>query len=99
MKLMSVYAPQQLFPPLDRFPPMPRYFFHTHNGVTVLDVRGLEFPNFRVARDEAIRTCGEMLRQIPFFINNGDPFQLWVTDQPGGKGKKLLTLTVSAENG
>jgi hypothetical protein len=78
---------------------MPRYFFHTHNGVTVLDDRGLEFPNFRAARDEAIRTCGEMLRQIPSAINNGDPFQLWVTDQPEGKGKKLLTLTVSAENG
>jgi hypothetical protein len=28
-----------------------------------------------------------------------DPFQLWVTDQPEGKGKKLLTLTVSVENG
>lgn len=78
---------------------LPRYFFHTHNGETVLDHRGLEFPDFRAARDEAIRTCGEMLRQIPSAINNGDPFQLWVTDQPEGKGKKLLTLTVSVENG
>ena len=40
-----------------------------------------------------------MLRQIPSAINNGDPFQLWVTDQPEGKGKKLLTLTVLAETG
>ena len=32
-------------------------------------------------------------------LNDEDPFQLWVTDQPEGKGKKLLTLTVSAENG
>jgi hypothetical protein len=77
---------------------LPRYFFHTHNGETVLDHRGLEFPT-RAARDEAIRTCGEMLRQIPSAINNGDPFQLWVTDQPEGKGKKLLTLKVLAENG
>jgi hypothetical protein len=46
----------------------------------VLDHRGLEFPNFRAARDEANRTRGEMLRQIPSAINNGDPFQLWVTD-------------------
>jgi hypothetical protein len=76
---------------------MPRYFFHTHNGVTVLDDRGLEFPNFRAARDEAIRTCGEMLRQIPSFINDGDPFLGHY--QPEGKGMKLLTLTVSAENG
>jgi hypothetical protein len=28
----------------------------------------------------------------------GNPFRLWVTDQPGGKGKKLLTLTVWAES-
>jgi hypothetical protein len=40
-----------------------------------------------------------MLRQIPSAINNGDPFQLLVTDQPEGKGEKLLTLTVSVENG
>ena len=71
----------------------------TASSTQVLDGRGLEFPNFRAARDEAFRTCGEMLRQIPSAINNGDPFQLWVTDQPEGKGKKLLTLTVLAETG
>jgi len=57
------------------------------------------FPTFEPHATKPIRTCGEMLRQIPSAINNGDPFQLWVTDQPEGKGKKLLTLTVSAENG
>ena len=30
----------------------------TNDGETVLDEQGLEFPNFRAARDEAIRTCG-----------------------------------------
>ena len=75
---------------------MPRYFFHTHNGETVLDHRGLEFPNFRAARDEAIRTCGEMLRQIPSAINNGDPFQLWVTDQPEHPGALTEFLATRA---
>jgi hypothetical protein len=37
---------------------MPRYFFDTHNGETVLDHRGLEFPNFRAAREDRRHSDG-----------------------------------------
>jgi hypothetical protein len=29
---------------------------------------------------------------------NGDPWRIWVTDEPLGKGKTLLTLCFTAES-
>jgi hypothetical protein len=51
---------------------MPRYFFHMRDGSTVLDAEGTELPDLKAARDEAIRACGEMLRDIPNTINDGE---------------------------
>jgi hypothetical protein len=76
---------------------MSRYFFHLEAAEMVLDGEGLEFPNPKAARDEAIQACGEMLRDIPDAINDGKPFRLWVTDSPHGRGNLVFTLTVTAE--
>jgi hypothetical protein len=78
---------------------MPRYFFHMQDGSTVLDAEGTELPDLKAARDEAIQACGEMLRDIPNAINDGEPFRLWVTDGPRGQGNRVFALTVAAENG
>jgi hypothetical protein len=80
---------------------MPRYFFHTEDGETILDSQGMELPDLKAARAEAIRTCGEMLCHIPsaIDIDNGYPFRVWVTDQPSGGGSKMFTITVATENG
>jgi hypothetical protein len=78
---------------------MTRYFFHVKDGTTVLDAEGFEFPTLKAAREEAIRACGDMLRDLPSTVTNGDPFRLWVTDQPSGHGNTIFTLTVTAKSG
>jgi hypothetical protein len=78
---------------------MARYFFHMEDGCTIFDSEGVDLPNLEAARLEAIQAFGEMLRDIPNAVKQGDPFRLWVTNQPGGKGIKMFTLTVIAENG
>src|SRR5947209_20348440 len=64
-----------------------RLFFHVHDGTTILDDEGTDFPDVNAARDEAIRTCGEMVREVPAIIQSGggDVWRLWVTDQPDGR--------------
>ena len=78
---------------------MPRFFFHVEDGATFLDADGIDFPDLKAARDEAIRATGEMLRETPNAIHRGDPLRMWVTDQPRGEGAKLFALTVAAEDG
>jgi hypothetical protein len=40
---------------------MPRYFFHLEDGHTIIDHEGIELLNLRVARDQAVRSSGEIL--------------------------------------
>jgi hypothetical protein len=79
--------------------PMSRYFFHVQDGSPVLDNEGLELPNLDAAREEAIRSCGELVRELPKALKKGDPFRLWVTDEPNGRGRTIFTVKVAAENG
>jgi hypothetical protein len=76
---------------------MPRYFFHSQDGATVLDSTGLDLPSLDAAREEAIRSCGEMLLKVRHAIHDGDPFRLWVTDQAEGRGKKVFGLIVTVD--
>ena len=75
------------------------YFFHIQDGDTMLDAEGVELPDLNAAREEAIRACGEIVRDIPTAFKNGEPFRLWVTNQPNGRGIKMFTVTVTAEDG
>jgi hypothetical protein len=45
----------------------------------------------------AIQVCGEMLRDVTLAINNGEPFRLWVTDQPPERDT-LFALTVAVQS-
>ena len=78
---------------------MPRFFFHVEDGATFLDADGIDFPDLKAARDEAIRATAEILREIPNAIHKGDPIRIWVTDQPRGEGAKLFALRVAADDG
>jgi hypothetical protein len=78
---------------------MIRFFFHMQDDSTTLDDEGTELPDVNAAKQEAIRACGEMIREIPAAIRRGNVWRLWVTDQPLGRGHTLFTLTVAAENG
>jgi hypothetical protein len=44
--------------------PMPRYFFHVHDGVDQPDTEGVEFPSPEDARTEAVTAMGEALRDL-----------------------------------
>ena len=74
-----------------------RYYFHIRDGVTLVDEVGVECADLRELRTEAIRTSAEMLtglRGQDFWT--GEPWSLWVTDQPKGKGNTVLSLTLTA---
>ena len=77
---------------------MPRYFFHLQDDILSLDEQGIEFPDVNTAREEAVRACGEIIREIPVTIRRGGEWRLWVTDQPDGSGNRVFTLTVATQN-
>jgi hypothetical protein len=79
---------------------MPRYYFNIKDGYTSLDEVGVELADIDAARKEAVTFSGEVLRDATGeTLWEGQPWQLWVTDQPGGKGKTFLTLSFSAVEG
>ena len=78
---------------------MSLFFFHVRDGSTTFDGDGVEFPDVEAARREAIVACGELLREVPAAIWNGDSVRLWVTDQPDGQGNTLYSLNISPDAG
>ena len=79
---------------------MQRYFFHLKDGHTALDAEGTELADLNAARQEAVKFSGEVLREGPGdTLWKGEPWRLWVTDQPDGRGKTFFTLHFSAVEG
>ena len=73
---------------------MPRYFFHVRDGRDIPDNVGTELPSLEAARVEAVRSSGEMLRDIKGSTEfwSGDDWVMNVTDEAG---KPVLTLRFS----
>jgi hypothetical protein len=71
---------------------MPRYFFHVHDGADQPDPTGTEFADFKAARGEAVRACGEMLRDIDGDLPIGSEWRMDVADETG---RTILTLRFS----
>jgi hypothetical protein len=72
---------------------MPRYYFHLRDGETVLDPDGVDFADIAGMKREALTTSGEMLKNLneeSFWA--GEPWTLWVTEEPEGTGACVLTL-------
>jgi hypothetical protein len=46
---------------------MPRYFFHTEGQSIITDQEGVELPNVKAARAEAMRTAGQIMREAGLF--------------------------------
>ncbi|MEA2993226.1 MAG: hypothetical protein QOD40_2146 [Alphaproteobacteria bacterium] len=79
---------------------MPRYFFNVEDGKRLLDDTGEDLPNLVAAQDAAMRTTLDLLKgSFKERVWNGKPWRIWVTDEPLGKGKTLLTLCFTAESG
>ena len=73
---------------------MPRYFFHVYDGSSAPDTDGTELPDIYTAQAQAIRTSGEILRDMGAKFWNGTEWRLEVADE---RGDTLFVLRFSAE--
>jgi hypothetical protein len=62
---------------------MPQYFFHTQTQARAIDGEGLELSGDAEARSEAIKSCGEMVRDAPERFWGSRPWAVTVTDTTG----------------
>jgi hypothetical protein len=62
---------------------MPRYFFHVHDSVDIIDDEGSDFTDPDAARAEAVVAAGEMLRDVGGRFWKRPEWRLWVTDETG----------------
>jgi hypothetical protein len=74
---------------------MPRYFFNVHDGKDLYDKEGTELAGIGEARDQAIRTAGEIIKQNGHTVWNGSPWQMNVIDEAGSA---VFTLRFSADD-
>lgn len=73
---------------------MPRYFFHVIDGYSAPDIEGTELRDIYTAQDQAIRTSGEILRDMGARFWNGTEWKLEVADE---QGQVLFMLRFSSE--
>jgi len=73
---------------------MPRYFFHVYDGSSSPDTDGTELPDICTAQAVAIRTSGEILRDMGAKFWDGTAWRLEVA---GERGQILFVLRFSAE--
>jgi hypothetical protein len=74
-----------------------RYFFNVKNGTTIFDAEGMELGDMVAVKTEAIQSSADMLKGLHAeHFWSGEPWMLWVSDQPNGGGNTLLTLTFSS---
>ena len=74
-----------------------RYYFNITDGVDLLDEEGLELADLDAVKKEALLSSGEMLKDLQGqYFWTGEPWVLWVTDQPNGGGNTMLTLTLTS---
>ena len=79
---------------------MTRYYFNVKDGQTLIDNEGDEFATLAEARNLAIEHSGEILKDgASDTLWSGEPWRMWVTDAPNGRGKTLFTLEFSAKDG
>lgn len=62
---------------------MPRYLFHSQTDSRYSDSEGVEFATPHDARKEAIRLCGEMLKDSPEPFWGSRPWSVTVTNDAG----------------
>lgn len=73
---------------------MPRYFYHVYDGYSSLDTDGTELPDIYTAQAQAIRTSGEILRDMGARFWDGTAWRMEVADE---RGQILFVLRFSAE--
>jgi hypothetical protein len=77
---------------------MALHYFHYANGSQTLDNIGTDLADLHAVRKEAVRAFRELLSLRPTEGPwEGDPWRVWVTDQPNAAGRTILALQLSAE--
>ena len=61
----------------------PRYFFHVHDGRDIPDTSGVELSGPEEARNEAVRACGEALRDLDGKFWESEMWTMTVQDGNG----------------
>ena len=74
---------------------MPRYFFHVQDGHDLPDREGVELPSPAEAREQAIATAGEMIRQSGIVLSDGSVWTMRVVEE---NGREVFTLRFSADD-
>ena len=74
---------------------MPRFFFDIYDGFDIRDEAGLECVNMHVARREAIKTAGEILRDRTD-IWDGKSWKMQVRDETGSIVARLTFAASSS---
>ena len=62
---------------------MPRYYFHVHDGSTLLDHEGSELPDLQAARREALQVAKGLLDSADRRKDLGEEWRIEVTNQTG----------------
>lgn len=74
---------------------LPRFFFHTDDGVLMADQDGTELPGLEEARAQAVSLAGAMLEDLDgAFWNHAAPWTMHVTDQ---QSRLLFPLHFAAQ--
>jgi hypothetical protein len=74
-----------------------RYYFNIKDGTAIHDDEGIELDDMEAVKTEALRSSVDMMKGLENeHFWTGDPWLLWVTDQPNGGGNTILTLTFNA---
>jgi len=76
---------------------MPRYYFHTCDGVQDVDKLGHELPDPVAARTEAIRYAGGLLTDDPDILGAGETLRINVTDEDGRLSCSVIILSVETD--
>jgi hypothetical protein len=61
-----------------------RYYFHVRiEGDLILDDEGIELENDELAREEAIKSAAELMREYPQNVKRASPQSISVADETG----------------
>jgi len=71
---------------------MPRYFFHSRDGVSHHDDTGIELPDLNSAGVEAVRYMSELLRDESADVWRSGELELAIADEAGAE---LCVLTIA----
>ncbi|GJE77007.1 MULTISPECIES: DUF6894 family protein [Methylorubrum] len=62
---------------------MPRYYFHIHDGHSIIDKDGMVLADTSEARRKAIRISGQYLDNDADVVSLGEEWRMEVTDERG----------------